>query len=121
MGTHFIGGGMSKTTLGALVLGALIVAGGMNPDAVIAQAKKGDKATQKEDKTAKDRKDNKAGDIEIAKGKDDKFRFFVRDSEGKLLAMSGPGGFATSKEAETAIAQLKEVVAKAKVVVKDDK
>lgn len=105
---------MRKSTFGALVLGALIVAGGMGPDAVVAQVKK-------DDKTTKARKDTKAGVIEIAKGKDDKFRFFVRDSEGKLLAMSGPGGFATPKDAESAIDQLKEVVAKAKVVTKDDK
>jgi hypothetical protein len=105
---------MRKTTFAALVLGALMVAGGTNPDDVVAQAKK-------EDKAAKVKKDTKAGVIEIAKGKDDKFRFFVRDSEGKLLAMSGPGGFATAKDTETAIDELKEVVAKAKVVVKDDK
>jgi len=105
---------MRRTTFAALVLGTLIVAGGMSPDDVVAQAKKDDKA-------AKAKKDTKAGVIEIAKGKDDKFRFFVRDSDGKLLAMSGPGGFATPKDAETAIDELKEVVAKAKVVHKDDK
>jgi uncharacterized protein YegP (UPF0339 family) len=111
---------MHKTLFGALVLAALILAGGMNPDSVSAQAKKDDKAAKKDDK-AKDKKDTKAGVVEIAKGKDDKFRFFVRDSEGKLLAMSGPGGFATPKDAEAAIDHLKEVVSKAKVVTKDDK
>jgi hypothetical protein len=57
----------------------------------------------------------KAGVIEIGEGKDGKFRFFVRDGEGKLLAMSGPGGFASEKEARTAVDTLKEVVKSAKV------
>lgn len=73
-------------------------------------------------KDAKKDKDTKkgvtksgAGTIEIGEGKDGKFRFFVRNADGKLLAMSGPGGFATAKDAEEAIDDLKEVVAKAKV------
>lgn len=33
-----------------------------------------------------------AGVIELGEGKDGKFRFFVRAGEGKLLAMSSPGG-----------------------------
>jgi uncharacterized protein YegP (UPF0339 family) len=106
---------MRSTMFGGFVLAALILFGGVNPDSVSAQAKKEDKAAKKEDK----KKDAKAGVIEIAKGKDDKFRFFVRDSEGKLLAMSGPGGFASPKDAEEAIDHLKEVVGKAKVVAKD--
>jgi hypothetical protein len=57
----------------------------------------------------------KAGVIEIGEGKDGKFRFFVRDADGKLLAMSGPGGFATEKEARAAVDTLKEVVRSAKV------
>ena len=64
--------------------------------------------------------DRTAAGIEpaIAAGKDEKFRFFVRDSEGKLLAMSGPGGFATEKDAKDAIETLKEVIASAKVSTK---
>jgi uncharacterized protein YegP (UPF0339 family) len=116
---------MRKTMFGGFLLAALILAGGVSPDTVVAQAKKDDKATKKDDKAAKkdDKKDAKAGVIEITKGKDDKFRFFVRDGEGKLLAMSGPGGFATPKDAEAAIDHLKEVISKAKpsVVSKDDK
>lgn len=107
---------MLKTIVGGLLVATLIVASGVSPDAVVAQAKKDDKAAKKEAK-----KDSKAGVIEIAKGKDDKFRFFVRDGEGKLLAMSGPGGFATPKEAQEAIDDLKEVVAKVSVKEKDDK
>lgn len=110
---------MRKTVFGGFLLAALILAVGVSPDAVVAQAKKDDKAAKKDDKTTKDKKEAKAGVVEIAKGKDDKFRFFVRDAEGKLLAMSGPGGFATTKEAQAAIDDLKEVISKAKVSVKD--
>jgi hypothetical protein len=107
---------MRKTMFGGLVLAALFLTVGVRPDPVIAQAaKKDDKA---KDKDKKDKKEAK-GVIEIAKGKDDKFRFFVRDGEGKLLAMSGPGGFATPKDAEEAIDHMREIVAKAKVHVKD--
>ena len=70
--------------------------------------------------TRKDKKDKitkgkGAAVIEITEGKDGKFRFFVRNAEGKLLAMSSPGGFASEKEASRAIAELKEVVKSAKV------
>src|SRR5262245_6846916 len=57
------------------------------------------------------------GVIEIGEGKDGKFRFFVRDGDGKLLAMSGPGGFKNAKDAQAAIERLRAVVAKAKVTV----
>jgi uncharacterized protein YegP (UPF0339 family) len=104
---------MRRTMLGGLVLAALILTvGNTVPDTAVAQAKKDTKA-------AKDKRDAKVGVIEITKGKDDKYRFFVRDGEHKLLAMSGPGGFETPKDAEAAIEQLKEVVARAKVNVKD--
>ena len=55
------------------------------------------------------------GTIEITQGKDDKYRFFVRDGEGKLLAMSGPGGFETVKDAQKAVDTLKDVIRTAKV------
>jgi uncharacterized protein YegP (UPF0339 family) len=107
---------MRKTMLGGLVLAALILTvGNTAPDTAVAQAKKETKAA----KEAKDKRDARAGVIEITKGKDDKYRFFVRDGEGKLLAMSGPGGFASAKEAEEAIDQMKGVVARAKVSVVD--
>ncbi len=73
--------------------------------------------TQAQEKKDKG-KPKKGGTIEIALGKDDKFRFFVRDSEGKLLALSGPGGFATEKDAHDAIDHLKEVLASAKITTK---
>jgi hypothetical protein len=71
--------------------------------------------------TKKDKKDKTGrekvagGVIEVSEGKDSKFRFVVRDSEGKLLAMSGPRGFATEKDAVKAIDDLKEVLRTAKV------
>jgi hypothetical protein len=97
---------MRKALVGGIVLAMLLAAGAMS-DALVAQPKK----------------DDKAGVIEIGEGKDGKFRFFVRDSEGKLLAMSSPGGFATAKDAQAAIDQLKAVIAKAKVTTlkKEDK
>jgi uncharacterized protein YegP (UPF0339 family) len=110
---------MRKTMLGGLVLAGLILAvGSPVPEAAVAQAKKDTKAA-KDAKDAKDKRDAKAGVIEITKGKDDKYRFFVRDGEGKLVAMSGPGGFDTAKDAEAAIERLKEIIAKARAKVVD--
>jgi hypothetical protein len=95
--------------LGGIVLAVVILANG-GPFVVVA-ADKADKV--------KDRKADSKGVVEITKGKDDKFRFFVRDGEGKLLAMSGPSGFESPKDAEAAVDHLREVLAKAKVHVKD--
>lgn len=88
---------MRKALLVGCVLLGFLVIRDTGSDAVVAQGKKA------------------AGVIEIGEGKDGKFRFFVRDSEGKLLAMSGPGGFASVDDAKTAIESLRDVVAKAKV------
>lgn len=98
---------MSKVLVGGSVLALFLLAISWAPEPVIAQAKK----------------DAKAGVIEITEGKDGKFRFFVRDGDGKLLAMSGPGGFESTKDAQASIDQLKTVISKAKVttVKKDDK
>jgi uncharacterized protein YegP (UPF0339 family) len=57
-----------------------------------------------------------AGTIEINEGKDGKFRFNVRDANGKLLAQSSLAGFASVKDAEAGIDTLKEVISTAKVV-----
>lgn len=110
---------MRQSLFGGLLVLALIVGIGVSPESVVAQGKDKDKVAKDKDK-AKD-KAAKGAVIEIGKGKDDKFRFFVRDAEGKLLAMSGPTGFATEKDAEAAIEKLKEAVAKAKIVMKEDK
>ncbi len=112
---------MYRATLACLVSAVMVLAGGAVRSTATADDKPKDSKSAKDDK-AKASKDSgaktaKAGVIEITKGRDDKFRFFVRDGEGKLLAMSGPGGFATTKEAEEAIDRLKEVIAKAKVSV----
>jgi uncharacterized protein YegP (UPF0339 family) len=74
-------------------------------------------AVAQENKDTKKAEPAGAAAIEIAEGKDGKFRFFVRDAEGKVLAMSSPSGFATAKDAQAAVDQLKAAVAKAKVSV----
>lgn len=57
-----------------------------------------------------------AGVVEFKQGKDDKYRFTVRDGDGKFLAMSGPGGFETKAEAVKALEALKDALATAKAV-----
>jgi hypothetical protein len=95
---------MRKLLFGGVVLAGLLLAYGAAPDAV-GQGKK---------KSAS----SAAGVIEIGEGKDGRFRFAVRDDAGKLLAMSGPRGFETVKDAHTAIDRLKDVVSTAKVTMK---
>lgn len=58
----------------------------------------------------------KPGTVEIKQGKDDKYRFNVRDADGKFLAMSGPSGFATKAEAVKALDALKAALDGAKLV-----
>lgn len=53
--------------------------------------------------------------IEVNEGKDGKFRFVIRDGQGKLLAMSGPSGFEKREDAVKAVETLKEVLPEAKV------
>jgi hypothetical protein len=65
----------------------------------------------------KDKGKGAGGTIEISEGKDGKFRFTVRDAEGKFLANSGANNFATEKEARAGVEEFKAVVAKAKVSV----
>ena len=69
----------------------------------------------KKDKTTK----GKGGPvIEITEGRDGRFRFFIRNSDGKLLAMSSPPrGFASEKEATKAVEELRAAVKSAKVTV----
>jgi uncharacterized protein YegP (UPF0339 family) len=67
------------------------------------------------DTTGQDRKTrttSKAGTIEIVESRDGKFRFNVRDSEGKYLAGSTVG-HVTEKEAREAVEELKRVMASA--------
>ena len=74
---------MRKLLVCALMIAAMAAFTSVNTTPTMAQATKKDK--DKDSKKAKDAKP--AGSIEIAEGKDGKFRFNVRDSEGKL---SGP-------------------------------
>jgi hypothetical protein len=59
----------------------------------------------------------KAGTIELIKSKDGKFRFSVRDADGKYLGGSAVG-HATEKEAKEAVEDLKKVLATATYVSK---
>src|SRR5262245_7864931 len=90
----------------ALVAGVAAV-GWVAQPAAVAQGKK--------DKDKDTKAKPGAPVIVITEGKDGKFRFVVRNAEGKLLAMSGPTGFATEKEAMSAIQELKEVIGRAKI------
>jgi len=72
------------------------------------------KAKLTKEKDAK--KDRGAGTIEISAGKDGKFRFSIRDAEGKFLAGSGPQGFESEKAAKADLDDFKAVLAKGKVV-----
>ncbi|MGD9713071.1 MAG: hypothetical protein AB7V46_13510 [Thermomicrobiales bacterium] len=82
---------MRTLLVSVLLVGALLVFNTAPVPSLQAQGK------AKKDKD-KDKKVSKAGVIEIGEGKDGKFRFFVRNGDGKLLAMSGPGGFASKKQ-----------------------
>jgi uncharacterized protein YegP (UPF0339 family) len=64
----------------------------------------------------KEAKAGKAGVVEVKQGKDDRYRFTVRDADGKLLAMSGPRGFTTKAEALKGLDALKAALDGAKVV-----
>ena len=90
-----------KRLLGAtiLALAALLIVSGTTT--TFAQAKKA----------------GKAGTIELINSKDGKFRFGVRDADGKYLAGS-PVGHATEKEAREAVEELKKVLATATYVSK---
>jgi uncharacterized protein YegP (UPF0339 family) len=98
---------MRQVMFGSFVLALLVLFQGAGHDQVAAQVKK--------DKEIKKTTGSAAGVIEIGEGKDGKYRFFVRNGDGKLLAMSGPGGFASVKDAQEAIADLRAVISTAKV------
>jgi uncharacterized protein YegP (UPF0339 family) len=88
-----------------------------------ATAQEAKKPATKEAKDAKEAKDTKktapkagGGTVEISEGKDGKFRFGVRDEDGKYLGGSGPIGYPSRDEAVKAIDRLKAALATAKVV-----
>lgn len=66
-------------------------------------------------KKDKDKAGAGIGMIEISEGKDGKFRFTIRDADGKFLANSGANNFASEKEARAGVDEFRAVVAKAKV------
>ena len=87
---------MKKLTGAAFVSAAIILMGSGGAD-TLAQGKKG------------------KGTIELIESKDGKFRFSVRDADGKYLGGSAVG-HATEKEAKEAAEDLKKVIATATYV-----
>jgi len=73
--------------------------------------------TNTADTQAQAKKPAKAGTIELIKSKDGKFRFSVRDADGKYLGGSAVG-HATEKETKEAVEELKKVLATATYVSK---
>jgi len=92
-----------KKVLAAMVLVAATTILISGADSTFAQAKKG---------AAK-----KNGTIELVESKDGKYRFTVRDADGKYLGGSTVG-HETEKEARAAVEELKEVLATATYVSK---
>lgn len=104
---------MSKllsSVLAAALVAGLVTVGGTSP----AQDKK------KETKTTQPAKGG--GVIEVNESKDGKFRFTVRDADGKYLGGSATG-YATKDDAVKAVDALKAALASAKIEFgkKDDK
>jgi uncharacterized protein YegP (UPF0339 family) len=97
----------------ALMTALAALAGGTMTLAVAQDTKK---ATQDKKKADKD----KVGSVEIYKGKNG-FRYRVKNADGKVIAMPIPQmSWETKKECEEGINDLKEILAKGKVVdVKD--
>jgi uncharacterized protein YegP (UPF0339 family) len=90
---------MRKFLVCGLLFGALALFTGVSPNPAVAQ-----------------KKEMKAGTIEVNKGKDGKFRYSVRNADGKFLA--GSTAYATEKEALKGIEELKDVLKTAKVTAK---
>jgi uncharacterized protein YegP (UPF0339 family) len=86
-----------------------------------AQATKGaDKTKEKPtDKATKDDKKPTASTgksaVVVKPGKDDRFRIFIRNEDGKTIMMSSGNGFETEKEAKEAIDEIKAILKDAKV------
>jgi uncharacterized protein YegP (UPF0339 family) len=99
---------MRKLFVCAVMLGVMSLLAGGAPSTAFAQGKK-----DKDKEGKKTMKAAAAGVIEIGEGKDGKFRFSVRNADGKYLA--GSAAYATEKDAREAIEELKEVISKAKV------
>ena len=102
---------MTKLLSGALVAALVVGLAGVGGPAPAQDKKDKDAKATKAAKTAK------TATIEINEGKDGKYRFLVRDGDGKLLAMSGPSGFDTKDAAEKAVDALKAALPTAKMTV----
>jgi len=101
---------MRKLLVCVLLIAGIVAFSSWTNPPTLAQATKKEKD--------KDTKKAASGVIEVAEGKDGRFRFFVRDGDGKLLAMSSPGGFASEKDAKETINDLKDVIRTAKITTK---
>ncbi|QDU23241.1 YegP family protein [Urbifossiella limnaea] len=93
--------------LSGLCAAALVVGLAGTGGVTTAQDKKD---TKKDTKTAP----AKGGTIEINESKDGKFRFTVRDAEGKYLGGSATG-YATKEDAAKAVDALKAALGSAKI------
>lgn len=94
-----------------LALAALLAGG--TAAVTVAPAQDKGKPPAKKDDAKKGKKGT--GTVEVNEGKDGKFRFVVRNADGKLLAMSGPTGFVEKADAVAALDELKAVLETAKV------
>lgn len=91
-----------KKLLGATVVLAALMLLTSGTESTLAQAKKAA---------------SKAGTVELVESKDGKFRFTIRDADGKYLGGSTVG-HETEKEAKEAVEELKKVLATATYVSK---
>ncbi|MBY0229487.1 MAG: hypothetical protein K2W96_09430 [Gemmataceae bacterium] len=69
----------------------------------------------------KGKEDKPTATITISEGVDGKFRFTVRNAEGKFLANSGANNFPSEKEALKGAEDFKAAVGAAKIVVSKDR
>jgi uncharacterized protein YegP (UPF0339 family) len=83
-----------------------------------AQATKGSEKTKPAEKPAEKSGTKPAaakGSLVVKPGKDDRFRIFIRNEDGKTIMMSSGNGFETEKEAKEAIDEIKAILKDAKV------
>jgi uncharacterized protein YegP (UPF0339 family) len=105
---------MTKLARALALMTALAVLTGGTLTLAAAQDK--GKAAQKDTKKKDDKKADKAGTVEIYKGKNG-YRYRVKNADGKTIAMPLPQmAWETKKECEAAIDDLKATLEKGKVV-----
>ncbi len=101
---------MRKLVACALMLALMIGFTSMSSSPLFAQEKKTTKKDTKKDKPTE------TGTIEITEGKDGKFRFNIRNADGKYLGGSGLVGYNSEKEVRAAIEEMKNILATAVIV-----